>query len=64
MLNLSQLTEESGNPSVTCHPAYQVAMTGVVERAASGLALALILARTRRGKSKVNSMTRELEEGL
>jgi hypothetical protein len=39
-------------------------MTGVVERAASGLALALILARTRRGKSKVNSMTRELEEGL
>lgn len=34
MLYFSQLIEESGNPSVACHPANQAAATGAVERAA------------------------------
>jgi hypothetical protein len=34
----SQLTEDSGNPSVACQPAYQVAAIGEVEPVAGILA--------------------------
>ena len=33
MLYFSQLTEDNGNPSVACQPAYQVAATGEVDLA-------------------------------
>jgi hypothetical protein len=77
----SQLIEESGNPSVACHPAYQAAATGLVERAAVERAaiewaaileraamewavngLALTTDRAKRGKTRVDNMTRDTRD--
>jgi hypothetical protein len=64
VLYFSQLTEDKGNPSVACHPAYQVAATEEVDLGLAAGIFAHTADKANRGKmTKVDNILPREKEG-